>query len=231
MQQIPVAPAPSPAPAVPYPAAAPAAAGGSKKGVLIIGAVILLAIIAGVYVIGLPLISGTPGTGQTPQPTATVPPQVQTPAVAYGTPAITVAYLPADTPASSQTYEEKYTETYNLVYSADHEFIGGQKEVFTQDLTAPPLYIKFNITPEIEEGEKVDEAGKMVATSYVSPNSWFKVNVYDAGNGELVEQQGFNKGFSINTRQEFMIRAPGSYRVEISGNAVIAEVRILTGRI
>jgi hypothetical protein len=136
----------------------------------------------------------------------------------------------ADTPAASQTYEDKYTESYNQVFSINHAFVGGQKEVFSQDVRTPPLYIKFKITPEIEAGEKVDEAGKMVSTSYVSPNAWFKVSVYDAGNGAIVEQQGFNKGFGITEQQEFMVRAPGNYRVEISGNAVTAEVRILTGK-
>ena len=61
-------------------------------------------------------------------------------------------------PAASQTYEEKYMESYNQVYSVNHAFVGGQKEVFSQDLRTPPLYIKFKITPEIEVGEKVDEA-------------------------------------------------------------------------
>jgi hypothetical protein len=45
----------------------------------------------------------------------------------------------------------------------------------------------------------------------------------------LKDEQGFNKGYSIMTIQEFMVRAPGNYRVEMTGNDVTAEVRILTG--
>jgi len=71
---------------------------------------------------------------------------------------------------------------------------------------------------------------RVIQTSYPSPNAWFKVKVYDAGNGELVEDQGFNKGYSVTTQQEFMVRAPGDYRVEMSGNDVTADIRILTGK-
>jgi hypothetical protein len=191
-------------------------------------AIVVLAVV--VYFVGLPLINGSSGSG-TPLPqSTTIPTQAVTPlaTILQTVPANTP--VPAGTPAASQTYEEKYTETYNQVFSVNRAFVGGQKEAFSQDLTTPPLYIKFKITPEIEVGEKVNDAGDMVSTSYISPNSWFKVNVYDAGNGALVEQQGFNKGFSVTEQQEFMVRAPGSYRVEISGNAVTADVRILTGK-
>ena len=197
---------------------------------IIAGILAILVLVAAVYFIGLPLINGSSGSGSTlPQPTP-LPTQALTPfpTILQTVPVNTQG--PADIPAASHTYEEKYTETYNQVFSVNRAFVGGQKEAFTQVLTAPPLYIKFKITPEIEVGEKVNDVGDMVSTSYVSPNAWFKVNVYDAGNGALVEQQGFNKGFSVTEQQEFMVRAPGSYRVEISGNAVTADVRILTGK-
>lgn len=236
LEQPVVAPAATaiPAPVIPEPAI-PAAgtvppAKGSGKTLVIAGILVFLLVIAGVYFIGLPMLGGTSGTGTAVQQTLVQPTLIQTPFSGPFTPATTAVPFPTETPAASQTYEEKYMESYNLVYSVNREFVGGQKEVFSQDLPSPPLYIKFKITPEIEEGEKVDDAGKMVSTAYVSPNAWFKVSVYDAGNGALVEQQGFNKGFGITEQQEFMVRAPGNYRVEISGNAVTAEVRILTGK-
>ena len=199
---------------------------------VIAGIIVVLVIIAGVYFIGLPMISGSQGSGKSPQ--QSTPLQTPAPTLVQTLPVSATAGTPMSTgnPAASQTYEEKYMESYNQVYSVNRAFVGGQKEVFSQDLKSPPLYIKFKITPEIEVGEKVDEAGKMVSTSYVSPTSWFKVSIYDAGNDALVEEQGFGstKGFSVTTQQEFMVRAPGNYRVEISGNAVTAEVHILTGK-
>ena len=227
------------APAVPpavtvVPASLPSApvkpAGGSGKTFLIAGIIVLLAVIAGVYFVGLPMISGTqnPGTGllQTPA----IPSQVPV------TPAPEMASIPVTTitPVSLQTYEDKYTESYNLVHSFNHGFIGGQKEVFTQDLTRPPLYIKFDIVPKMYYGEKTVDIGlhseRVVNTSYPSPNAWFKVNVYDASNGGLVDEQGFNKGYGVTTKQEFMVRTPGNYRVEMTGNDVTADVRILVGK-
>lgn len=234
LEQSAAAPAVSvPSPAVP---AAPVSlspvpvqpAGGGKTPI-IAGIIVVVLIIAGIYVIGLPVISGSSGTGPAlPQVTAS---PAQVPAVQPTTylPAVTPEPVSTSVPSGSETYEEKYTQTYHEVFSVNQPFVGGQRQLFSQDLTSPPLYIKFNITPTMEAGEKIDEIGHTISTLYISPNSWFKVRVYDAGTGALIEEQGFNKGFSVTTQQEFMIRTPGSYRVEISGSEVVAEVHILTG--
>ncbi|RPI40354.1 MAG: zinc-ribbon domain-containing protein [Methanoregulaceae archaeon] len=201
----------------------------SGKTTVVAGIIVVLVIIAGIYVIGLPMVSGSPGKGSTPQQVTPFPTQIPTVQPTTYLPITTLSPVVTSIPSGSETYEEKYTQTYKEVLSINRPFAGGQKELFTQDLTTPPLYIKFNITPTIEVGEKIDEVGHTVSTSYISPYSWFKVMIYDAGNGALIEEQGFNKGFSVTTRQEFMVRSPGAYRVEMSGNDVIAEVHILTG--
>jgi hypothetical protein len=56
------------------------------------------------------------------------------------------------------------------------------------------------------------------------------VTVYDASNGGIVDEQGFNKEHSTMEQQEFMVRAPGNYRVEMTGNEVTADIQILTGK-
>ena len=204
--------------------------GGSGKTMMVAGIVVVLVLVAGVYFIGLPLISRSSGTGSTLQQTTPFPAQGLNPFPTQ----TTRAPGNVNTPAAGLTYEEKYTEIYNQVYTINRAFVGGQKEVFTQNLKNPPLYIKFNITPKMFYGEKTVDIGlsseRVIQTSYPSPNAWFKVKVYDAGNGELVEDQGFNKGYSVTTQQEFMVRAPGDYRVEMSGNDVTADIRILTGK-
>jgi hypothetical protein len=226
------------APATPVTPAAPVSppavpvkpSGGSGKTMVIAGIIGILVFAAGIYFVGLPLNSGSKEIGSNlqqstilPSPTlAQLPTTISTKTISTPTTVIS--------PVIIQTYEEKYTETYNQVFSVNHAFVGGQREVFTQDLTAPPLYIKFNITPKIDVGEKINDVGKTVNTSYISQNSWFKVSIYDADNRGLVEEQGFNKGYSVMTQQEFMLRAPGNYRIEMTGNDVIAEVRILTGK-
>jgi hypothetical protein len=219
--------------AAPVPQVVPAKpSGGSGKTLVVAGIVVVVAIIAVFYFVGLPLMNGSPGKGPGPQTTA-IPTPGMPQITAFSTVTADIPMTPV-IPAAGQTYEEKYTETYNQVYSVDHAFVGGQKEVFTQDLTTPPLYIKFNITPKMYFGEKTVDIGlsseRVINTNYTSPNAWFKVRVYDAGNGGLIEEQGFNKEHSIMTKQEFMVRAPGNYRVEMTGNDVVAEVRILTGK-
>jgi hypothetical protein len=55
------------------------------------------------------------------------------------------------------------------------------------------------------------------------------VTVFDSGNGTIIDKRGFNKDYSQITRQEFMVRTKGTYRIEMSGNDVFVEVQILTG--
>lgn len=234
---------PAAAPATPAtPSAAPVSpqtvpvkpSGRSGKTMVIAGIVVVLVLFAGVYFIGLPMISGSKGTGSILQQPTTLPIPTLTPFPNTVSRETTEPPRTVDSPAASQTYEEKYTEMYNQVYSVDHAFVGGQKEIFTQNTPTPPLYIKFNITPKMFYEERLVEIGlhseHLTNVSYPSQNAWFKVMVYDAEKGELKEEQGFNKGYSIMTKQEFMVRAPGNYRVEMSGNDVTAEVWILTGK-
>jgi hypothetical protein len=238
-QSAPAQEAPVMAPAVPAspfsPPVTPAPpSGGSGKTRIIAGILVVLVVIAGVFFIGIPLLRGSPGTGSTlPQITTLL---TQAPATLPDTfsPALTAGFVVTGTPVADQTYEERYMETYNQVYSVDKAFVGGQKEVFSQDLVTPPLYIKFNITPKMYYDERPVEIGThnehIANVSYPSPNAWLKVSVYDKDNGSLVEEKGFNKEYSITTQQEFMVRKPGNYLVEISGNDVTADVRILTGK-
>ena len=228
---VPAPPSPAmPAAPVPPQTAPVKTSGGSGKTMIVAGIIVVLVLVAGVYFIGLPLISRSSGTGPTLQQTTPFPAQGLNP---FPTQTTSVPGN-VNNPAAGLTYEEKYTEIYNQVYAINKAFIGGQKEVFTQNLKNPPLYIKFNITPKIFYEERLVEIGThnehITNISYTSTNSWFKVEVYDAGSGVLVEDQGFNKEHSITTQQEFMVRAPGNYRVEMSGNDVTAEVRILTGK-
>ncbi len=201
---------------------------------LIAGIIVIIIIIAGAFFIGLPLINGKTATGPAHQQASSLPTQSATLFPATPAAGITAAPAVGITPAAQQTYEEKYTQTYTQVYAVNQAFLGGQKIIYTQNLAAPPLYIKFNIIPKMFYEERPVEIGlsseHIANISYPSQDAWFKVQVYDADNGELKEEQGFNKGYGITTQQEFMVRAPGNYRVEMSGNDVIADVRILTGK-
>ena len=226
-------PAVSAAPVSPQPAPVQPS-GGSKKTMIFAGIVVVLILIAGIYFIGLPMLSGSQGTGSTPPRVTTLPTQVPTEASVTLSPVMTADPDITGILASSQTYDEKYMETNNKLYTVNQAFVGGQKEVFSQDTTVPSLYIKFNITPKMFYDERPVEIGThnehIANVSYPSPNAWFKVLVYNADNGELQGEGGFNREYSVTTKQEFMVRKPGKYRVEITGNDVTADIKILTSK-
>jgi hypothetical protein len=69
----------------------------------------------------------------------------------------------------------------------------------------------------------------MINATYASPLAWFEIKVLDAGSGAVVDQQGYNRDYSEMTKQEFMVRKPGNYRIEMSGSEVKAEMRFLIG--
>jgi hypothetical protein len=91
----------------------------------------------------------------------------------------------------------------------------------------------FNITPGMVVREKLVDIGlsseRNITVTYVNPNAWFEVIVFDSINGTIADKRGFNKDYSQITRQEFMVRTMGTYRIEMSGNDVFVEVQILTG--
>jgi hypothetical protein len=204
----------------------------SKKAVpvlVIISIVLILAGIAGViWFVGLPALQKE--TGTVPMPPVT--------AIISATPTITLK-LPLNTPspAAAQTtpvrkLEGRFEEYYDEVYSRNHFFAFGEKEIFPYEVTTPPLYIKYNLTPKLITREKVINIGmsseKTINLTYPNPNAWFEIRVLD-GNGAVVADQGYGRDFPDVTQSEFMVRDTGKYQVEFSGNDVTAEIRVLQG--
>jgi hypothetical protein len=140
----------------------------------------------------------------------------------------------ATTPTVKIVDSERFGSNYARVYSFNRNFSYGQKETFIQDLTTPPLYIKFSLIPVNISRHRLVGIGtsreQMINSTEPSPNAWFEVKIYDIDNNEqLVEQQGFGKDYSDLTKQEFMVRQKGNYRIEFSGHEVAANVEVLTG--
>jgi hypothetical protein len=229
VEQTPVAPAP---PAVPTAPATMAKKPPSSSRTLLIGAIAgIIILIAVAWFVGLPLLKGSqpavPAAGISATPTPVVPnfpdpsPTVET---------VAAIFTPAATPTPVQRTEDRYETSYEQIYTLDQVFNGGQKLSYNHELTRPPLYIKFNVTPGMITRQKVDpSSGQMVDATYANPNAWFEVKVLDVATGTMVDARGFNKQYSGMTKQEFMIRNSGNYRVEMSGNDVDAHIEILIG--
>jgi hypothetical protein len=215
-----------PVPGEPTPVIKP---GIPKKTLLIIGIVAVLVIIAAVYVAGLPMLKAFFPQQPVPTPVpSTTAPRMTT----YAQPSKTSS-LGSTTVTPLEIFEVHYGKSYKQVYKLTKNFASGQKEVFSHDLTSPPLLIKFSLIPDMQTRDKVINIGlsseTTIKTTYPSPNAWFEISVLDAGSGAVIDKQGFHKGYSEMTEQEFMVRNQGNYNVEISGNDVLAEVRILSG--
>jgi hypothetical protein len=229
VEQIPVAPAP---PAVPTAPVTMAKKPPASSRTLLIGAIAgIMILIAVAWFVGLPLLKGSPPA--VPAAGVSVTPATAVPNVPDPSPSVvpvTPTLLPSASTTPVQHTEDRYETAYEQIYTLDQIFNGGQKLSYTHDLTRPPLYIKFNVTPGMITRQKVDpSSGQMVNAIYANPNSWFEVAVLDAATGVVVDARGFNKQYSGMTKQEFMIRNSGNYRVEMSGNDVDAHIEILIG--
>lgn len=189
----------------------------------ILGIVVTVIFITGLLMIGFIPLKGMKYSGAsdlTPSPSITTP-----------VPSQTVSITTQATPVLQRA--DQYEETYEQIYTSNRFFKFGEKEVITHNLVHPPLYIRFNITPGMVIREKLVDIGLSsehnITVTYVNPNSWFEVAVFDSGSGTVTDKRGFNKDYSQITRQEFMVRTTGTYRIEVSGNDVFVEMQILTG--
>lgn len=226
-------PVPGPEATAPHRKEQPAVAARSSAGKILI-AVLVFAIVLGAaaWYIGMPLLhgNGVPGTGFSAVTTApTTHPAVTPDTPRMTTPATTVP----PTPTPIMTVEDRYSETYEVIYTSNRSYQYGEKVTFPYALIEPPLYVKFNVTPAMVNDTKIADIGlsseHVVYAVYPDPHAWFEVQVLDAANGAVIESRGFgvSKGYSDQERQEFMVRKSGDYIVEISGSmvSVITEIR------
>jgi hypothetical protein len=211
----PLVPAPPPAKPVPVP--------------LIVGILVVIGIVAAVVLFGgLPYLKNA-GTRAEPTPVPTTKSVTPEPTLPDETP------VPPVTPTVTvRKLDTRYAEYYDEICSLDQFFAFGQKETFTHDLATPPLYIKFNLTPTEITKSKVINIGlsneETIYITYANPNAWFEVKVFDADSGAVIDAQGYGKDYPDMTRREFMVRNAGNYRVEMSGNDVMADISILKGK-
>lgn len=223
----------------------------SKKHV-IAGSIVLLVVLAVVvYSVGVPLAKGAGGTipktpVMTPVPTLQNPPETPewtiTPEPATESPESETDSAEPETLPATPTPEltrmitfpkDADDSPYKEVYSNINAYEFGETQEFTTTLTNPPLDIHFSVEPRIITREKLANIGTSaehkVTATYTDPRAWFEVKVINVNGGSVIERQGFNRDFSITTDQEFTVRMPGKYRIEMSGNAVTASVRIYSG--
>lgn len=190
--------------------------------IAIIGALVIIAVV--VFVKPPFLQSGDPIYKETvndkpllPKVTTQMPMQ----ATMYMTPA----------PAPSQRIVYLSGVPYQQVYSINQQFKTGQSEVFSFDLTQPPIVVQLELTPKIASRKKLVDIGtaneRYITAEYPSPDSWFEIKVFDADTGVVLTSLGFGKNYNVDTKQEHTIRTNGKYRFVMQGNEISANVQIL----
>jgi hypothetical protein len=111
-----------------------------------------------------------------------------------------------------------------------HNLLNAYKISF--DLKNPPMVIRYTVIPhnitDIKWFEPRDPA-KLIDTATVNrPDefSYFEIKIYQ--NNELYDQQGWGRQYGIPlTQQEIVIRNPGLYRIEFSGDGVTVDTEML----
>jgi hypothetical protein len=196
----------------------------------IIAVLIVIAVLmAGVWFVGLPYLQKTSTLSKTTPVPTTVP------VIVTSMPTLEETTLPMVTPSPTSTrkLEGRYEEYYDEVYSHEQFYAFGQKETFSYNLETPPLYIKYNLTPRQITRKKIVDIGmsteRTIDLTYPNPNAWFEITVLNADSGSVVTKQGYGKDYPDVTRDEFMVRNKGNYRIEFSGNDVTADIHILQG--
>jgi hypothetical protein len=205
-----------------------------QTSLIIGGIVVVLVIIVVVYFVGMPMFKANQKSSdgfvpsKTPVITHTV---MQT---TLPTPQFTTVITESTTQPVVIVRDDRLEEEYEQIYTLNQTFAFGQKVNFANELTRPPLYIKFNLTPTkisrirlVSIGTKSEHYEN---TTDISPYAWFEVKVLDAGSGAVIDQQGFGNDYSDITKQNFMVRQKGNYRIEMSGNDVIADIQMLIGK-
>ncbi|PKL70708.1 MAG: hypothetical protein CVV30_04990 [Methanomicrobiales archaeon HGW-Methanomicrobiales-1] len=207
------------------------------KNPAIIGIIIALIVIMAVLLIaGLPMLKASGQDtleGMAPLPANSVTPNLTPQPTAQSTVPVETTIIPETTTLPVAQWDARLEEDYEPVYNLNQNFSYGQKVEFSQELTRPPLYVRFNLTPVLIIRHRLVAAETnnehYENTTQASPYAWFEVTVFDAGTGEVVEQQGYGKDYPDLTKHSFMVRKSGNYRIVMSGNDVFAEVQMLIG--
>jgi hypothetical protein len=197
-----------------------------KNTMIILGAILVMGFIVFLYfLVALPMNpTSSPAPGA--EPSLSPMPQVTTAQP-------TMVYTTTVTQTAVVRRADQFGETYEAVLLKDRQFDFGDKESFSYNLTRPPLYIRFNITPGMENRSMVVDIGlsteRTVYRLSPNPSAWFEVKVLDSATGSVIDKKGFNKEYNQITKQDLMVRNKGSYRVEMAGNDVFVNVEILVG--
>jgi hypothetical protein len=117
------------------------------------------------------------------------------------------------------------------VYSLTNQNLSQVLPSVSMKLVKPPLVIDYIISPlnivdikyvEYKEIATVHKDTIVVNRSF--EDAWFRVIVRDKDTGEVIEEDGFGKSYSMENKKQLVVRECGNYSVEFAGEHAAADL-------
>jgi hypothetical protein len=152
----------------------------------------------------------------------------------YLTPAtpFPVATTPTSGLSGHRIPDENITPTEYISVYYGNIACRNNKTAFTYNLVRPPLVIEMCFSPNMTSrtiwyDSKYENVGERTETvTSISPYAWFEVIVRDPVSGQVIAQEGFSRGYSVDTGKDLTIRSQGKYLIEFSGNELSAQIQM-----
>ena len=120
---------------------------------------------------------------------------------------------------------------YVALYYQDVTF-RNTRTAYTYNLVHAPLVIDMCIKPNMTtrtiwyESNVGTRKEHTETITTISPYAWFEVTVRDVASGNVVAKEGYARLYSVDSAKSLVIRSPGNYLIEFTGNDVSAELQI-----
>ncbi|MDD1653557.1 MAG: hypothetical protein LUQ64_03320 [Methanomicrobiales archaeon] len=136
------------------------------------------------------------------------------------------------TPPTPTSTEVTYVEVYNKEY-----LFRGNTSVLEYALTSPPLLIDVSMKTINLTGTAVERDPTCTPTDtnlclrtvtkyYPDPNAWFTITVVNKDTNQVAGKTGYGREYDVAMDKRLTIKAPGNYRIEMSGNRLSAVIRM-----
>jgi hypothetical protein len=124
-------------------------------------------------------------------------------------------------------------EGFVEIYSLTNQELSQALPRISMKLVNPPLVIDYSISPhnitdvkyiEYKEIETMHKENIIIDRSY--EDSWFRVVVRDKDTGEIVEEDGFGRTYSLENQRQLIVRTCGNYSVEFTGEYATIDLTV-----
>jgi len=106
------------------------------------------------------------------------------------------------------------------------------RTAYSYNLVHAPLVIDMCIKPNMTtrtiwyESNLGTREERTETITTISSNAWFEVTIRDNASGNIVAKEGYARLYSVDAAKSLVIRSPGNYLIEFTGNEVSAELQI-----